>query len=165
MPIKINNCTISDISSIRAILIETWRDSYTEFVPEDDLNLYLEEYYNKENLTKIINSKNNQTFIALIEDIPVGWMRLKVWKEMNQIFLSSLYVIPKYQNFGIGRKFLKLAFKEAKKKNFDRIQIGVMDKNKRAIEIYEKIGFVFNDSESFKMGKTEVMYKIGAKVL
>ncbi len=164
MEIVIRYTTNSDYPVIRKILWETWLNAYS-FIPEEDLRTYLDAAYNDQQLILLVNNKANQSIITEVNKTPVSWMRLNNNESELRFYISSIYVLPEYQGYGIGRKLFSFAEKEAVKNNYDRIWLGVMTENIKAVEWYRKIGFVFVEEEPFKMGNSEVMHLIGYKII
>ena len=76
-----------------------------------------------------------------------------------------MYVLPKYQGFGLGKKLLNEAYRIAKEKHFNKVWLGVMKQNVKSLEWYQNLGFIFDEEEPFQMGSTEVMHLIGYKVI
>jgi len=103
--------------------------------------------------------------LAEIENKPVGWMKLFDDQLAEKFFISSLYVLPEFQGYGIGRKLLLKAEETASKLKHDKVWLGVMKDNVKTLEWYRKIGFQFVEEEPFKMGETEVLHLIGYKAL
>jgi len=83
----------------------------------------------------------------------------------DKFFISSLYVLPELQGYGIGKKLLVKAEEIAAKLKYEKVWLGVMKDNVKALEWYKKIGFQFVEEEPFKMGDTEVLHLIGYKVI
>jgi len=81
----------------------------------------------------------------------------------KKFFVSSLYVLPVYQGFGIGKKLLNTAYASAASKNYNKVWLGVMKQNVKSLEWYKNLGFIFAEEEPFKMGETEVLHLIGYK--
>lgn len=57
------------------------------------------------------------------------------------LWIDELYVLPEYRNCGLGREFFSY-LKNNLCENVKRIRLEVEDSNKKAISLYEKIGFV-----------------------
>ena len=53
----------------------------------------------------------------------------------------------------------------AVKLKHDKVWLGVMKDNAKALEWYKKLGFQFVEEEPFKMGNTEVLHLIGYKFI
>lgn len=60
----------------------------------------------------------------------------------RRIHLHHIGVKPSYQNQGFGKLLTKESLKFAKEKGY-QIKLEVHQNNKKAIEIYKKLGFVF----------------------
>jgi [ribosomal protein S18]-alanine N-acetyltransferase len=60
----------------------------------------------------------------------------------RRIHLHHIGVKPEYQNQGFGKLLTKESLKHAKKKGY-QIKLEVHKTNKKAIEIYKKLGFTF----------------------
>lgn len=153
-----------DFSAVRKILLETWLNTYT-FIPEEDIRFHLEKFHKIEKLQQLYIDSDTNCFMAEINENPIGWMKLYNNENQKRFYVSSLYVLPDNQRFGIGRKFLEVAESLAGKMNYDRIWLGVMKDNIKALNWYKKIGFSFIEEEPFQMGKTIVIHLIGYKLI
>ncbi len=60
----------------------------------------------------------------------------------RRIHLHHIGVKPEYQNQGFGKLLTKESLKHAQKKGY-QIKLEVHQTNKKAIEIYKKLGFTF----------------------
>jgi ribosomal protein S18 acetylase RimI-like enzyme len=162
--ITLRNWTKKDFQTVRNILLVTWKDAY-RFIPEKDIITHLENYYSKTKLLELFNDHCTKGILTEIENKPVGWMKLFDDQSNKKFFISSLYVLPEFQGYGIGKKLLLEAESIALKLNYDKVWLGVMKDNNKALEWYKKIGFQFVEEEPFKMGETEVMHLIGYKII
>lgn len=162
--IVLRNWTENDFQAIRKILAATWNDTYS-FIPKSDLISHLENYYSINKLKELISNSKVIGILAEVDHNPVGWMKLFTDETTKRFYVSSLYVIPKFQGAGIGKKLLIKAEEIANELKFDRIWLGVMKENEKALQWYKKIGFEFIEEEPFKMGTTEVLHLIGYKII
>lgn len=155
----------NDFDQVYKILMESWDKAYSSFIPTEDLTYYLNQTYNTAKLEELFNSENVFCFVAEVDNKAVGWLKLSIDKVENRFYLSSIYVLPEFQNLRIGKQLMEIAFANAKKNDFSEIWIGVMDKNINALGWYEKVGFTFEEKLPFQMGKTVVQHLIGRKKL
>lgn len=162
--ISLRNWMKEDFQTIRNILLVTWKATYT-FIPEKDIVTHLENFYSEEKLFDLFNNHLIKGILANIDNKSVGWMKLFNDEMTDKFFISSLYILPKFQGFGIGHMLHLKAEEIAHKLNYDRVWLGVMKDNVKALEWYKKIGFQFVEEEPFKMGQTEVTHLIGYKIL
>lgn len=162
--ITLRNWTKEDLPNVKNILLTTWKDAYS-FIPEKDILSHFEKFYNQEELIEILKDPFSKGIIAEVDSIPAGWMKLFEDHINKKFFISSLYVLPEFQGFGLGKKLLNEAYSIAKEKLFNKVWLGVMKQNVKALEWYKKLGFMFVEEEPFQMGTTEVMHLIGYKVI
>jgi Acetyltransferases len=162
--IILRNWTKEDFPIVKKILLTTWKDTYT-FIPEDDILTHFEKFYSDERLIEILEDPFSFGIIAEVNSLPAGWLKLFEDIINKKFFVSSLYVLPEFQGYGLGKKLLNEAYSIAKQKGFNKIWLGVMKQNVKSLEWYKNLGFVFDEEEPFQMGSTEVMHLIGYKVI
>ena len=162
--IRIRNWTKEDFSIVKNILLSTWKNTYT-FIPEEDILTHFEKHYSEDRLIEILNDPFSKGIIAEVNSVPAGWLKLFEDLINKKFFVSSLYVLPEYQGFGLGKKLLNEAYRIAKEKHFPKVWLGVMKQNVKSLDWYKNLGFVFDEEEPFQMGKTQVMHLIGYKVI
>jgi len=151
----------SDFPIVRKILLDTWLDTYSSFIPDEDINAYLESTYNVEKLKLILENPDNSGFIIESEIKPLGFMRISISKTTNRFYISSLYVLPEYQGLGLGKSLLSKAMEEAAVRGYTNIYLGVMKQNVKSLRWYKNHGFIFNEELPFQMGKTSIPHLIG----
>jgi ribosomal protein S18 acetylase RimI-like enzyme len=162
--IKIRNWTREDFSIVKNILLTTWKNTYT-FIPEEDILTHFEKFYSEDRLIEILVDPFSKGIIAEVNSVPAGWLKLFEDHINKRFFVSSLYVLPEYQGFGLGKKLLNEAYRIAKEKHFLKVWLGVMKQNLKSLDWYKNLGFVFDEEEPFQMGSTEVMHLIGYKII
>lgn len=153
----------SDLGSIRRITWESWISTYLSFVPERDLRSHFEIHYTAESLLILFDDPSTQGFVAATDSQVVGYARLFFSRDENRLYVSSLYLLPECEGQGMGRRLFEAAEGYAAEKGLDELWIGVMVKNRRALDVYRKMGFQFVREEPFTMGKTTVSHLIGYK--
>jgi ribosomal protein S18 acetylase RimI-like enzyme len=162
--ITIRNWTREDFSIVKDILLTTWKNTYT-FIPEEDILSHFEKHYSEDRLIEILNDPFSKGILAEVNLVPAGWMKLFEDSINKKFFISSLYVLPEFQGFGLGKKLMNEAYRIAKEKQFNKVWLGVMNQNVKSLEWYQNLGFIFNEEEPFQMGSTEVMHLIGYKII
>jgi RimJ/RimL family protein N-acetyltransferase len=86
---------------------------------------------------------NNITLLARLEQRIVGHLQLfripfERRKGVGEVFI---YLHQDIQNIGLGTMMMKKAIEIAKARGFHRLGLTVVADNKRAIKVYEKVGF------------------------
>lgn len=152
-----------DLASMRRITWESWISTYLSFIPESDLKSYFDIHYTEESFLSMFNDPSMHGFIAAMDGQVAGYARLFFNRDENRLYVSSLYFLPAFQGQGMGTRLLEATEGYAIEKGLDELWIGVMVKNRPALDFYRKVGFQFIREEPFTMGKTTVSHLIGYK--
>ena len=153
--------SIDDLTSVSDVIIKTWLDAYSSFIPKSDLMSYYEATYNLDALRKLYHDPAVNGYVAEVDGNVVGCVRTKYDSEQRRHYVSSFYILPQYQRKGIGRNLMLMAADEAKVHNLDRVWIGVMVDNHAGLDWYQKMGYQAVEKAPFTMGKTTVNHYIG----
>ena len=153
--------TLDDLTYIQDVLWKTWLDSYSHFIPEENLRAYFSEHYDLDSLRTLFHNPMADGFVVMDDGRVVGFMRTAREPEENRYYVSSLYVLPQYQTKGLGKALMKRAADEAKGFHLDRVWIGVMVENKQAVDWYKTMGYEIVRTEPFTMGASTVDHYIG----
>jgi len=97
-----------------------------------------------DNAQIIDDSLNIGGKLILIENKETGEIIGSTWMTFDgrRIHLHHIGVLPTYQNRGFGKLLTTESLKFAKEKGY-QIKLEVHQTNKKAIEIYKKLGFTF----------------------
>ncbi len=163
MAIVVRSWQKSDLDSIRRITWESWISTYVSFIPEGDLKSYFNIHYTEESFLSMFGDPSVRGFIAEMDGQAAGYTRLFFNRDENRLYVSSLYLLPSFEGQGMGSRLLEAAEGWATEKGLDEFWIGVMVKNRQALDFYKKVGFQFVREEPFTMGKTTVSHLIGYK--
>ena len=158
---SVRRWTLDDLTIIQDVLWKTWLDSYSHFIPEEDLRSYFSEHYDLDSLRTLFHNPMADGFVALDDEKLVGFMRTARDPEENRYYISSIYVLPHYQTKGLGRALMIRAAAEVKAFRLDRVWIGVMVQNHQAVDWYKTMGYEVVRTEPFTMGKSTVDHYIG----
>jgi diamine N-acetyltransferase len=151
----------ADLPSLQRIAWETWKATYGGFIPEEDMRAYHDEHYALPALQALMQRPSARGFIVRSGEKPVGYMVMALDRERGRCSISSLYILPAFQGAGAGSLLMEEARGIARAEGFDRIWLGVMEKNGAAIGWYERRGFRFPEQAPFQMGFTTVNHLIG----
>ncbi|KAF0152753.1 MAG: Histone acetyltransferase HPA2-like protein [Ignavibacteria bacterium] len=163
--ITIRKWNENDAEAVRNVLQQSWQDTYSSFIPKNDLDFYLDKTYSVDLLKQANENLAFTCFVSEANNKVCGWLKLYDCIEEKRFYLSSIYVLPEYQKLKIGIKFFELACSTAIEKHYKEIYIGVMVHNERVLNWYKKLGFVFIEEKPFSMGDTFVPHLIGKKIL
>lgn len=155
----------ADLPAVRHITWETWMATYASFVPPADLRSYFDAHYNERALSALIADAINGGFLAEADGVPAGFVRTHWEEKEKRFYVSSLYVLPRFQGQGIGGKLMAVSEQKALERGVSAVWLGVMEQNVRTLDWYRRTGFTFVEEAPFKMGKTTINHFIGFKNL
>jgi ribosomal protein S18 acetylase RimI-like enzyme len=98
------------------------------------------------------NFSTANTRVIKLEDQRIGTVDIK--EEDKRIFISGLYLLPEFQNQGIGTAILQEVMQRALA-NKKKIELEVLKVNTRAQELYKRLGFEMVEGDETKF----FMYK------
>ncbi len=138
----IRTAKIEDNSKIAAIGIKCWQDAYKDVFPDDLLdNLSLEKRL--EQRLSWFSLPNKFSIIAHIEDEIIGYCDFGESRspQFAPGEIYSLYVLPEYKGYGIGKILSQEAIKQLGLNNLAPFIVTTLEVNFPARKFYEKLGF------------------------
>lgn len=113
-----------------------------------DMDVKEEDEYVQENI------KNETTYIAEINNMNIGKVRLELSDRVGGIY--GLGVFPEHRGKGYGRELLTLSIDKLKQMDAHKIMLQVEINNKNALNLYKSCGFEENYvMEYYKMSKEQ----------
>lgn len=76
--------------------------------------------------------------ILLKDDVPVGLLQVAV--EARSVVVNRIYILPEFQNIGIGRTVMEEVMDDARRRGCS-VRLQVFRVNHPAIYFYERLGF------------------------
>lgn len=167
MEITIRQAAVYDAEMISLIGKISFRKEYEHyFKSREDMDAYLRRVYNPDKIALSVDKENNVYFLAVVDDRPVGFAKVKKHSLNDQIEanfqmeLQKLYVFPGYQGKGVGRALMKEVKKLAVEIYPDYIWLDTYISNERAIRFYERNGFSITGDHHFTIGSQTFKYKL-----
>ncbi|WP_274628953.1 GNAT family N-acetyltransferase [Arvimicrobium flavum] len=136
-----------DIDAIRALLIETWHDTYDAILGADRVREITDEWHSISALRRRLTSPRSEYLVADDGAAITGMAFAAADEKGETVTLHQLYVLPSWQGRGIGAMLLEeviSSFPDAR-----AIRLEVEPENERAIGFYESQGFA-SSSEAAK---------------
>ena len=125
----------------------------------DDLNHYMRQAFNQEQITAELADAKNIFLIAEIGDEAAGYSKIIIDNiepgitAERPVELSRLYSHQKHLGQGVGQRLMDACFQRARAEDRDIMWLGVWEYNPRAQRFYEKNGFRVVGSHVFLLGK------------
>ena len=162
----------SDAEFIAILGRITFTESFGHlFKDKNDLIDYYERTFSVQKIRNGITNPKNIFWIATVNDLPVGYAKLKL--DSKTEFLNSesicqlqkIYVLKDFLSMKIGLKLQDTLLNTAKEKGFNEIWLSVYEENERAINFYLKNDFQQIGNHKFKIGKEEFDFIVMLKKL
>lgn len=165
----IRKASFKDISDLQKISKRTFLETYTSGNTEEDMLKYLEEEFTTEKLKLELNNNESEFYFAILSNNIIGYLKINFGesqtdlKDKNALEIQRIYVLKELQGKKIGKALYQKAVEVAKQKELDYLWLGVWEDNPKAIQFYQKIGFVAFDRHIFQLGtdaQTDIMMKL-----
>ncbi len=162
MEINIRRVTINDVSALSVIARQTFYDTFTGTCTEDDMQSFLDQFYNKEQLGKELMDAETFCFFAEAGGKPVAYLQVKedyenftLIKKWKALELKRIYVLKEFHGNGIAQILMDYFLNFAAEKKYEVVWLGVWEHNIRAQKFYEKYGFINSGhTHDFPIGNT-----------
>ena len=147
---RVRRATEADIPGIRAVLGETWRDTYGAFLPLEAIERATAAWHPPRVLAAELARAN--TFMGVAEDETgvVGMVTARGRPEVVEI--ARLYVRPGAQRRGTGGRLLAAALAAFPGRARARLEVEAQNRKGRAF--YAKAGFVAVGERSVEVSGT-----------
>ncbi len=149
--ISIISATSNDYQTIQNIAHQTWPIAYGEILSKAQLDYMLDAFYNEEALKDSVANKGHHFILAKEGEETLGFASYEHhYNQKQQTKIHKIYILPKTQGKGIGKKLVDFVEKVAKENDSDALSLNVNRFNK-ALNFYQKIGFEIVDEVNIEL--------------
>jgi GNAT superfamily N-acetyltransferase len=139
----------SDTAALFTLMKEIYPPAYYHLWT-DKGDWYVNTQYAKEPILKELLAENSENYFILFNDKVVGNFRF-IWDEKLaglsdeiHVKLHRIYLHPKMQGNGIGKKLLAWLYAKALSKGYKIIWLDVIDAQPQAFQFYKKRGYQYH---------------------
>ncbi|MEM6895465.1 MAG: GNAT family N-acetyltransferase [Bacteroidota bacterium] len=157
---QIRLATLNDAKHIAELGKTTFREAFGAFFDDpENLRIYLETTFNLNKIEQSIIKENNVYWIALVDEKPVGYAKLKLkspspFLETDRVSqLQKIYVLQDFLSMKIGKRLQDALIARAQQTQNEQLWLSVWNGNKRAIRFYEKNDFKIIGNHQFTIGE------------
>jgi ribosomal protein S18 acetylase RimI-like enzyme len=150
MTINIRKCTPDDALALSVLAKSTFFDTFTGTCTEEDMEVFLEQFYSEQRMKEELSSKENYYFFALIDEQPAGYIRFlenpvpyEYPQHLQALELNRLYIDKAYKGLGIGKQLVDIYELFAKENGYNYLWLGVWEFNFKAQAFYKKMGYCY----------------------
>lgn len=136
-----------DIDSIRGIARSSWDAAHAPLLGAETAHSFFEREYDESRVRSKVTSDAGCFEVAVDSSGVVGFVTAAPLERSPPVFgLSWLYVHPDRWGEGIGTRLLTGVERAIEREGGERIRLGVLAANERAIRFYERAGYThYND--------------------
>lgn len=140
--LTVRPATRRDTDSIQRVASASWEAAHAPLVGAETARSFFEREYDEARIHSKIASDAGLFEVAVDEDGVVGFVTAAPLEQSPLTFgLSWLYVHPDRWREGIGTRLLTGVEKTIERREGERIRLGVLAANERAIRFYERAGY------------------------
>lgn len=166
MAVEIRPATPADVDGIRAEARAAWHAAHAPIVGVDAVEAFLADYYDAASVRSHVADDDAVLDVAVDagersdfdqgdgpgggggpDERVVGHVLASPHGDDGASFaLSQIYVVPDRWGEGIGRRLLERVERKVRRRGGERISLGVMAENDRAVCFYEAAGYRRTDT-------------------
>ena len=139
--------------------IQSFIETYSTTQDTRLLDEYAQSFLNPAEIEKMIRDPKNIFLAMEVNGSFVGYSKLKpapdpnaIYADKKTIHLERIYLLKASQSRGLGKALLAASFEEARKRGFEVAWLNVWFKNQKAIDFYNRMGFVRAGDTYFQLG-------------
>jgi ribosomal protein S18 acetylase RimI-like enzyme len=162
MEITTRRAKLNDAEILAVIGRQTFYDTFVDTCTKEDMDNFLEEYFNSDQVKKELADEDDFFIFAELNGQPVGYLRFKedyshfpLMKQWKALELKRIYVLKEFHGQGIAQKLMEYILEFAPENKYEVVWLGVWEHNLRAQKFYEKYGFENSGhTHDFPIGNT-----------
>ena len=139
----------TDIPLIRELTFKVWPQTYAATISKEQIDYMLEMMYSDTSLQKQMND-GCQFIVVYDESEAVGFAAYQE-TEPSVSKLHKIYVLLSQQGKGTGRFVIDYILSTVEKRGATALQLQV-NRNNKAKDFYEKLGFILIEEADFDIG-------------
>jgi ribosomal protein S18 acetylase RimI-like enzyme len=162
LPIEIVKADLADIDQLIEISIDTFRETFGGSNSADNMDKYIKESRSREKAVREFTTPGAEFYFAKTgnNDI-IGYLKINTGQAQTEplgdtfLEIERIYVLNRYHGQKAGLQLMEFALQRALEQHKQTIWLGVWEHNIKAIQFYQKSGFVVFDKHSFMLGDDE----------
>ncbi len=142
---------LDDINTIGFLAQQIWPDTYGDILSAEQLKYMLKLIYSPRALRRQMVNEQQQFLIMERDEEPIGFASWSATPTPGVFKLHKLYVLPGRQGKGLGRTLLQFIYDAIRPEGARRLRLNV-NRNNKAREFYERMGFTVIGEEDIDIG-------------
>lgn len=148
----------SEIAEIRSLAVSIWREHYSSFLSNEQIEYMLQNKYTADDLLPYARGKEDRWFLLLrVGNVLAGFLRARLDNDCNSLKLEEIYLARRFRAQGYGSLLLSTAEKQAREHGRKLLYLYVNRSNASSIVVYQQKGFQIVKAIVFDIGHGFVM--------
>jgi diamine N-acetyltransferase len=150
-----------DAAELAKLKADTFVETFAEDNDPDHVQAHLAREFTAEAVKRTLEHDDSTTWWLVDDGVPVGFLKLNRGEAQTETGLSDgleveqIYVQAAHHGRGHGSRLIEHAINMARAEGYPFIWLGVWEHNRKAIEVYEHLGFVPIGDHHFLFGNEE----------
>ena len=158
MDLNIRYANADDADSLGLVYSQSYQAAFRGIIPDHILEDVFSFEKRSAGLRKELSEGLLSNVIMHKENVPVGFLTYGKSKDedLDSSFVEILriYILPCCWGLNIGSELMSWGIEELRQKGYSNISLWVIEENKRAIRLYERMGFAHDGvSRIINVGK------------
>ncbi|MBA3664654.1 MAG: GNAT family N-acetyltransferase [Bacteroidetes bacterium] len=160
--------TKPETKKLREVCVNSFSETYEHLNTPENFRKYVETNFSIHRLEEELENENSFTYLLYYRGEIAGYLKLNTGDAQTEnisgrcLEIERIYVLKKFQGRKAGQLLLKKSIAKGRALKKEFIWLGVWEKNKKAIEFYEKNNFIKFDTHIFTLGEdnqVDFLYK------
>lgn len=172
MSIVLRLAHLDDLNRIRRISTDTFMETFADQNSSADMADYVATSFAPAVLAEEINNPCSSFFLLLLDGELAGYLKVNVGSAQTEdlgpdaMEVERIYTLTKFKRRGLGTLMIQRAIDEARRKDLNKLWLGVWEHNISAQVFYEHLGFRTTGSHVFTLGgedQTDLIMELSLK--
>lgn len=155
---KINQVDQSELEQLRALCIQTFRETYDPVKDPEQFQAYIDKAFTEDQLRSELVRSASEYYFLRDGQKEIGYLMLNVDdaqtepKETHYLEIQRIYLLNEYKGQGLGTRLIDFTVERARTLGKSKIWLGVWEENEKAIQFYRSVNFFIAGEHTFMMG-------------
>ncbi|GLS90464.1 spermidine/spermine N(1)-acetyltransferase [Psychromonas marina] len=168
MTINIRPCQLDQLSLLRDVSIETYRDTFEESNSEALMQQYLDDALTEEKLSQQLQTVGSYFYFIYFADQVAGFLKVNIDAAQSDdvakdsLEIERFYIRKLFLRNGLGNKLMQFAYNLGQEFGKSAVWLGVWEHNVPALAFYHAHGFQQVGEHPFDMAgdlQTDLLLK------
>lgn len=154
--LDLNKISVDEIPLILLLAQEIWPENYALILSPAQISYMMDLMYSQDTIEQQMLG-GVEFFLISLQEFNIGYLALeKEHKFKNDLYIHKIYLLPRHQGKGLGKKVMQQIFKKANQQNLSSLSLNVNRFNTARL-FYEKMGFTIKYQEDIDIGQGYLM--------